>query len=342
MKYIYRAWLFIALISAISLSGCKPAASTQQPTVKPTALPPGITREMVTALDSLVKVDEYPLYTMHQSGEYPGITSEDIKPETDFSCALFSAMGDEKNRIYGRNFDWYYSPALMLFYDPPDGYASVSMVDLAYLGVEEETASGLADLPLEERLFLLNAVYLPFDGMNEAGLAIGMAAVFESVSGYDSTKESIGSVEIIREVLDHASSVSEAIALFASYNIDFGGEPPIHYLVADRSGESALIEFVDGEMVVLPNENPWQVATNHLRATAVGSGGCNRYLIIDDRLEDTGGRMDFSSSMDVLYDTGQPDSTQWSIVYNMTTGEMHIALDMDLENIYSFTLEQLP
>jgi Flp pilus assembly protein TadD len=32
--------------------------------------------------------------------------------------------------FYGRNFDWDFSPALLLFTNPPDGYASVSRGDL--------------------------------------------------------------------------------------------------------------------------------------------------------------------------------------------------------------------
>jgi hypothetical protein len=36
--------------------------------------------------------------------------------------------------LFGRNFDYYYSPALLLFTRPPAGYASVSMVDLAVVG----------------------------------------------------------------------------------------------------------------------------------------------------------------------------------------------------------------
>jgi len=50
-----------------------------------------------------------------------------------WGCSLFAAFGDGKEMFYGRNFDWRYSPALLLFTDPPEGYASVSMVDLDYL-----------------------------------------------------------------------------------------------------------------------------------------------------------------------------------------------------------------
>jgi len=57
------------------------------------------------------------------------------------------------------------------------GYASVSMVDITYLGFKESQLKNLTDLPIEDRLALLDAPSMPFDGMNEHGLVIGMAAV---------------------------------------------------------------------------------------------------------------------------------------------------------------------
>ena len=90
---------------------------------------------------------------------------------------MFASLGDSENRLYGRNLQADPGPGLLLFTDPPDGYASVSMVDIEYLGFSSSDVSHLADLPLEERQALLNAPRIPFDGMNEHGLAIGMAAL---------------------------------------------------------------------------------------------------------------------------------------------------------------------
>ncbi len=92
-----------------------------------------------------------------------------------WACSLFAALGSD-NQVYGRNFDWVDSPALLLFSHPTDGYASVSMVDLAYLDFGDQV-DHLVDLPLDRRGPLLDAPALPFDGMNERGLAVGMAAV---------------------------------------------------------------------------------------------------------------------------------------------------------------------
>jgi hypothetical protein len=228
--------------------------------------------------------------------------------------------------LFGRNFDWMFSPALLLFADPPDGYASVSMVDIAYLGFEEGRAHGLTDLPLGERQGLLDAPFIPFDGMNERGLAVGMAAVPPGGMRPDPAKETIGSVEVIREILDHASSVDEAVAILQSYNVTME-EVPLHYLIADRSGRSVLVEFYEGEVVVSPNEETWHLATNFLRASVGVSaqGECWRYDRIEGRLAEAGGKITPQDAMGLLADVSQAN-TQWSIVYGMSTGDITVTM----------------
>jgi len=171
-------------------------APEKTPVTLPTAISPleGLSGNEVKTLNSLKKVDDHPLYTLHYYGDYITGVSNNVTnkkvPVTDqpvidpsssgtnWACSLFAALGNKADMFYGRNFDWDYSPALLLFTDSPGGYASVSMVDIAYLGIEEKSAKTLLNLPFEERQLLLDAPYsLPFDGMNEHSLAIGMAAV---------------------------------------------------------------------------------------------------------------------------------------------------------------------
>ena len=91
--------------------------------------------------------------------------SDRVVPQTtanaDFvapwACSLFAALGSADASLYGRNFDWDHSPALMLFADPPGGFASVSMVDIAYL-VSEDKLDHLTELPLAERTELLDTI----------------------------------------------------------------------------------------------------------------------------------------------------------------------------------------
>ncbi|RLC71101.1 MAG: hypothetical protein DRJ03_30690, partial [Chloroflexi bacterium] len=290
--------------------------------------------EAVT-LDSLEMVDDYPLYTMRYYGAYSQrASSADGVANPAWACSLFAALGNADNLLYGRNFDWEYSPALLLFTNPPDGYGSVSMVDIAYL-VDAGQVRTLTDLPLEDRRPLLDAPLWPFDGMNERGLVVGMAAVPPGDMQPDPNKETVGSLGVIREMLDHAANVDEAVAILKSYNIDMEGGPAIHYLIADSSGRAALVEFYQGEMVVIPNETGYHLATNFLRASVGESaeGQCGRYDRIRHRLTETEGRMTAQGGMNLLEEVSQ-GGTQWSVVYEMGSGNVNVVMGREYNDVH--------
>ncbi len=317
----------VALAIVLLLMSCAP-----QPAERPAT--PTQTDQAAT-LSSLERVDDYPLYTMHYRGSYTTgaalshIATTGIAPQAcgePWGCSLFAALGDEHDRLLGRNFDWQFSPAVLLFTDPPDGYASVSVVDITYLGFDGEASKHLEDLSLDERKALLDAPQLPFDGMNEKGLAIGMAAVPAQDMPSNAQRPTLGELEIIREMLDHAASVDEAVEILGRYNIDVG-EVPIHYLIASASGQSAVVEFYAGEMRVFRNETSWQTATNFLLASTGGypQGECWRYDQMSKVLEQGQGRLSEADAMGLLGSVSQ-DNTQWSVVYNLTSGEIHIVM----------------
>lgn len=323
----------------ILLAACARAAvPTIAPTVPATAPPTvdGLTDDQARTLASLEQVAPYPLYTMRYYGAYTRATAAS---SVAWGCSLFVALGDPDNRLYGRNFDWEYSPALLLFTAPPDGYASVSMVDIAYLGFAGAAAKTLLDLPLAERKALLDAPLLPFDGMNAHGLAIGMAAVPSGDMRPDPQKETRGSLGIIREMLDHAATVDEAVAILQSYTIDFEGGPPLHYLIADATGHAALVEFYRGEIVVAPNTADWHLATNFIRAAVASTEGeCWRYDTLNARLTAAQGRLTPPDALALLKQVAQ-ESTQWSIVYGISTGNVTVALHRAYGASHTFHLD---
>jgi choloylglycine hydrolase len=313
----------------------------------------GLSTGEIESLNSLRKVDEYPLYTMHYTGSYnTPITEFDSRqmidpsdnsrrePAPGWACSLFAAFGDSAGMLYGRNFDWRFSPALLLFTDPEDGYASVSMVDIEYLGFGGDLSGKVDDLPLSERRRLLDAPLLPFDGMNEQGLVIGMAAVPPGDMRPDPDKEVIGSLGVIREILDHAGDTNEAVEIMARYNIDMGGGPPLHYLIADTTGRGLLVEFYQGEMKVIINQSPWHRATNFLKSAYEdpAEGVCWRNNELGRRLEETGGVLSTGEAMDLLRSVSQTN-TQWSIVYGMNGGDVLVAMGRDYDNRHAFEFE---
>lgn len=335
----------ICLLAIGLLVACSSLQATPLRDTPTATLPAGFTANQAKTLASLKQADDHPLYMMQYYGEYdspqtallPAMpAAQKAGSPPGWACSLFTVLLDENHLLYGRNFDWEFSPALLLFTDPPDGYASVSMVDFAYLGFSGQTVFDLAKLPLQERKDLLNAPQIPFDGMNEHGLAIGMAAVDPGNMQPDPSRKTIGSLGIIREILDHARDVDEALNLIKKYNIDFQGGPPVHYLIADAKKQAVLVEFYQGEMHVFENEQPWHSATNFLRSSVEEpKGNCWRYDKINARLDEKQGMLDSRSAMQLLSEVAQ-DSTQWSVVYHMGRGEVSVAMGKDYASIHTF------
>lgn len=326
-------------------------------TIEPTATAAPATTEESAAPDrlrtlaSLRRISDFPFYEMHYSGDYgfssflhEGLEIEERAPSHlggashQWACTCFAALSDRSDLIFGRNFDWHVHPALILFTNPPGGYASVSMVDLSYLGYGAEEPSWA------EREALLDAPYFSFDGLNEHGVAVGIMAVDYADGGEDPDKVTIGSLHAVRLVLDYARDVEEAISLLQEYNVDFGGGPPLHYLVSDSSGKSAVVEFIDGEVNAIRNGEPWQVSTNFLiYDTSAESRGslCPRYRRAHEALERADGSISPEEAMAVLEDVSQSGAlpTIWSAVYNMTSGDIEIVVGRQYHEVHRFKLE---
>lgn len=295
------------------------------------------TSEEALSLASLRQVDDYPLYVMDHYGDYGFAESIGGRPrlsavaaEPAWACTTFAAHSPDGDAIVGRNFDWHGRASLLLFTHPTDAYASASMVDLSYLGDWEEDKERLLDAP-----------HWPFDGMNERGLAIGMMALDRSRGPMEPGRPTLGSLAVIRLLLDYAADVEEAVALLGRYNVSFQSGPPVHYLIADRGGRSAIVEYIDGEMRVLPNGEDWQVSTNFIISEVQPQGAdspCWRYNTAWAALGKAAGLIAEEQAMSILADTAQ-GNTMWSVVYNLANGGIQVAVGQEYGTIHAFTLD---
>lgn len=285
----------------------------------------------------LEKVDDYPLYVLRLEGDYgfsEYLTTGRLEvrlTNPSPSCTCF-ASGAEGGIVFGRNFDFPANPALLLYTDPPDGYASVSMVDLGYFGYSMANPPD----PDGDIEILKGTPYMPFDGMNEHGLAVGMAAISRAEPPYEPEKVTIGEIQAIRLLLDRARDIEEAIGLLEAFNIEMIYHP-VHYLVADRSGASAIVEFVGGEMKVIRGGEPWQVITNFVitGSTSPTWAHCERYRAAYDGLSTAEGRVSMAKAMKLLERSSQ-SSTIWSTVYNLETGEVDIVMGGNYGRVHMF------
>jgi len=157
----------------------------------------------------------------------------------------------------------------------------------------------------------------------------------------DPNRETIGSLMVIRKMLDHAGNVDEAVAIAQRYNISMSGGPPLHYLIADSSGRAALVEFYQGKLIILSNDKPWHQATNFVRSAVSGNaeGQCWRYDALSRQLAKTEGRLSAKEAMRLLEDVSQK-ITQWSIVYGMSTGDVNVTMGRQYNSARIFRLDR--
>ncbi|MBN2412427.1 linear amide C-N hydrolase [candidate division KSB1 bacterium] len=299
-------------------------------------------------LSSLKKVDDYPLYVMTYYGDYGFADylktgrwqTADVRVHvSNFACACFSALNGDGNKLFGRSYDMRNRASLLLFTDPPGAYSSLSMVDLSYFGFGTSTSLDSPGTQLSFLRPLLQTPYLPFDGMNEHGLVIGLMAIPHAESPYDPEKITIGEIEIIRLVLDYARNVDEAIGLIKKYNVRMDN-PPIHYLISDKTGRSLIIEFVNDDMKIIRNTGPWQVCTNFILSEfdKPEAANCRRYNYLWSCLQEKNGSISTDYAMIMLENVAQPH-TMWSNVYDMSAGYIYACVGRQYDNIHRFNLK---
>ncbi|HOW45190.1 MAG TPA: linear amide C-N hydrolase [Candidatus Aminicenantes bacterium] len=308
-------------------------------------------------LQTLEKIGDSGLYTMEYFGGYgfeeklaaglrpwEGDWFWEARNDSDpgHACSAIAGLDISGNRaLLGSNMDWRDSMPLILFTHPPGAYASVSMVpadDLVHGGRDIRLA------PLPERRALLAAPDFPHSGVNERGLAIASMAIFDGGdTRIDPLKVTLKGSQMIRLVLDYAADVPEAIALFENYNNSsaFGS----HYLLADATGRSAIIEYPGGDLDVIRSREPWQVATNF----NVGHDDpeknlrqCWRYQKAYQALKGSRGSVSPPEAMNILKSISSSDGhvTQWSVVYGLAAGDVLLSVARNYGELKKFKIKK--
>ena len=264
-----------------------------------------------------------------------------IRDRPDFGCSLFYQY-QEGQAVFGRNFDWDSHPAMILFTRPPGRYASVSMVDTAYLGFSLNDLEAF-DSKIQQRA-CVEATQIPLDGMNEHGLTIGVAVVPAKQIKDDPEVPNAHALHMVRLVLDTAKNVAEAKSIFERYDVVFTGAPHVHFLLGDAMGQSMVVEIGNGDTSYLLNDatvagaKNWQSATNfHLRDEENPVGQCPRFARLKETLSATD-PVDLQP-MDLLSKVAN-GSTQWSAVYYPGQGQVDVVMGRDYENALKFDLKE--
>lgn len=281
-----------------------------------------------------------------------GIIPMHIKTSS-IACSAFTADTQSGDRVFGRNYDFSATNTAIVYTDLGEGrHASYSTIDLSFLGLD-------ADKDVEtigQKFLTLAAPYVPLDGINDAGVACGIFMSYQgegkgTPTDTQTDRPDITSTTLLRLILDYADSVEDAVALAQQYDLHDSASSCFHYMVADSTGRSAILEWVgtdadhdaDGaqrQLNVLWNDTDalsdsadWQVVTNFIKTPGYYDGttaemkGLDRYEHLAAALRETDGIVaDKDAAMDLLASVGRRtwnnddsnSNTVHSVVYDLT------------------------
>jgi penicillin V acylase-like amidase (Ntn superfamily) len=100
-------------------------------------------------------------------------------------------------------------------------------------------------------------------GMNEKGLAIGHMGFREAKYPPKDGRPVLDQIQYITYILDNCANTSEVIKTSNEIRIDDESITREHYFVCDKSGELAIIEPIEGKLVIYTNESiPYPIISN--------------------------------------------------------------------------------
>lgn len=173
-----------------------------------------------------------------------GLIKMKIK-ESNIGCSSFTAQTKDGKRVFGRNYDFAKTNTCIVFTDKTKKkHATISTVDLQFLGMDTgKNVEGLMN-----KITCLAAPYAPLDGINDAGVSCGIYMTYQGektvATNQNTDKPDFTSTTMLRMILDYADNVDEAVKIAQSYDLHDSANTSYHYMVADASGKSAILEWV--------------------------------------------------------------------------------------------------
>lgn len=265
------------------------------------------------------------------------------------ACSTFIAATPEGGHIFGRNLDNQQTDLAVVRTAPKDAYASVSVVNLSFLGYNEE----LKPLKIFDKINLLALPYFPLDGVNEKGLAVGVLQLQAPPTDQDTEKTDVDTTLAIRILLDKAATVDEAVELLKTFDMHASANGCYHLQIADAEGNSVVVSYVNNEMKITEKEGDYLCATNFYLLDVpfdYEKQGMDRYDKLVERLSANKGVLTAEEGMDLLNyaaiiktepdEEGRVYSTQWSSIYDLTNPSLTICTDRDYESPRTYSVTE--
>ena len=266
----------------------------------------------------------------------------------NLACSTFFAETPDGGYMLGRNLDNQTTDLAVVRTNPKDGYASVSVVNLSFLGYNEShTPDKLLD-----RINTLASAYFPLDGVNDKGLAVGVLQLQAPATAQETGKADVGTTLAIRAMLDNCATVDEAIEFLKSVDMYAAAKGCYHFQIADATGKSVVVSYVGNDMIVTEAADGFIAATNfylHDVPFEYEKQGEDRYEILEKTLKEKKSVLTLDEGMDLLNaaritgtdpdEKGRVYSTQWSAIYDLTNSALRLCADMNYDEVHVYEVK---
>jgi hypothetical protein len=312
--------------------------------------PPVSDSDTSRTLQSLVKVQgtgqfcQDGLYLITHFGDREDIFQEENQKlidnpcinDTWRHCSVFSTT-TENSVIMGRNWDNQNVGSIIIsLYHPPEGYSSISFCRSIDLGFGHKDLEKYKSSMFADKLLL--APFYATDGINEHGLAIAVAGVRQTTHKPKEDKQLVFVTFLIRKILDQAKNIDETVSLvekFIPFDLD-KNSLNAHFLIADSSGRSAILEYDQDQWRKIYADKAWQVLSTkpiYNVSDSILRDQCWRYRGMSETLEKTKGNIDWKAGMKILQDVTQKGTT-WSVIYSPPTKELYFSVYQKWDDVY--------
>lgn len=266
------------------------------------------------------------------SGKVSLVANQDV-----FGCSTLAVKGKD-DYMFGRNFDWQECDAMVVMSNSSNTYASISTVNMDF--ISSGTPIDIDKLPTQVRSAV--ALYAPLDGMNEKGLCVSVNMIQDNSSIEQNTdKPDLTTTTAIRLLLNKAADVDEAVSILEQYDLHASMNMMVHFAISDASGKSVVVEYIHDQMIVTETS----VVTNFYLSDGEKFGiGTNqsheRYQILTDAIQNSliQSMDDVKNALDSVSkdNFGEFESTEWSIIFNQSSGEVRYYYRENYQQGYVF------
>ncbi|MBC7828565.1 MAG: linear amide C-N hydrolase [Chitinophagaceae bacterium] len=246
------------------------------------------------------------------------------------ACTSF-LMNQNGKLVFGRNYDWVSG----------SGMVNTNLRGLAKTSFPMQEGNTISWVSMYGSItFNQYGKEFPTGGMNEKGLVVELMWLDGTQYPVPDRRPAINVLQWIQYQLDNCATIEEVIETDKEVRIAAVGTTPLHYLVADKKGNAATIEFLDGRMIVhkgkelsfpVLTNNTYQESEKHALSFSnnknfTGSS-LGRFAKACSMLEEyrTGksNRSPVDYSFKILDEVAQGDFTKWSIVYDISESRIY-------------------